>query len=972
MENIQKNSDLMTNDTRLEKLYDCLLTLDADPDRNINLLTMLCGELMHATCALYSHINGGLLCSIGQWRTPAGFNPIDYPEGHICFDVIKTNLDELFIARDLQKSVYAHSDPNVKAYALQTYIGRVVKSHGRNVGSLCAVYQSDNQPSSADEHIMGIIATAIGREEERRQARNELQSSLDMLNSLVRRLPFGVVYENDNRQIVFCNELFTALFNFTTDDIAPGMNSSAVFSRCNTQVASDKKIAEELEKFIVANIPVKCAEFALIDNRTIEVDYLPVISQNQCNGHIFIFRDVTARKQTESLQQLSERSIRTLYEIISTPGLNLSGQLLKFLKLGCERFQIPLGVVTQFTGENLKIVQVYPENAFIRRGQLVPFCNSVCQIPFKTIKPFCIHNAQTSDWKDHPGFVTLNLACYIGAPILVNNKTYGTICFMGDQPRQDCFSNAEEDFIQLMSRWIGTEIERLHAETYHREINLALANAMPGIATLDLDGVYESVNPAYAHFLGNNPEDMIGRHWHAYLNPEDIPVAQNAYRQMMSHGQAEFEAKGIHRDSREFHKHVIMVKRCDDQGIAIGYYCFMRDITDRMELEEKLRQAQKMEAIGRLAGGIAHDFNNLLVVINGYSSMLQDKFDASDSRGNKIKEIFRAGQRAAALTKQLLFFSRRQVIKTTVVNLNQIISNLVNMLKRLIGEHIQLQAALTASPDRIMADVSQIEQIIMNLVVNARDAMPNGGVLTIKTDSIQTPSWLDHELGVSGRMIPAIRLSVHDNGQGMNEATRRRIFEPFFTTKVPGKGTGLGMSVVYGIIMQSNGKIEIQSELGTGTVAVIHFPLADENQISELPVNITATDVNTDTNTILVVEDEDVVLHYVCDTLHEFGYKIIAASNADEALRLAKNSPAPIHLLLSDIIMPGMNGVELAEQMKFLYPHINILFMSGYTDDMLPVDNPQLEAAQIVYKPFTPDVLELAIRQSLNANGSGK
>ncbi len=403
----------------------------------------------------------------------------------------------------------------------------------------------------------------------------------------------------------------------------------------------------------------------------------------------------------------------------------------------------------------------------------------------------------------------------------------------------------------------------------------------------------------------------------------------------------------------------------DAHGNVVGLVGIAVDITERKHLEEQLRQSQKMEAIGQLAGGVAHDFNNLLTVINGYSELLLKDASDDDPRQPLILEIKKAGDRAAGLTYQLLAFSRKQVLEPRVLCLNQQIVNLEKMLRRLIGEHIQIHTALDPHLWPVMADAGQMEQVVMNLALNARDAMPKGGELRIQTTNVD-PQASDMVLPPE---VPAgrfVMLSVTDSGCGMDENTRARIFEPFFTTKAEGRGTGLGLAVVYGIVSQSGGAIDVTSELNRGTSFRIFLPSHEHAGPSAEPQHETLTP-RLGTETVLLVEDEGVVRHLTAYVLREFGYSVLEATNGHEALRIFESTVERIHLIVTDVLMPGMGGPELVKQLTSLRSDLKVLFLSGYTEDALHLEDIAAQSVGFLQKPFTPSTLSRKVRDVLDA-----
>jgi len=386
------------------------------------------------------------------------------------------------------------------------------------------------------------------------------------------------------------------------------------------------------------------------------------------------------------------------------------------------------------------------------------------------------------------------------------------------------------------------------------------------------------------------------------------------------------------------------------------------DITDRRLLEEQLRQAQKMDAVGRLAGGVAHDFNNLLMVISGYTEVMLDQLTLGHPLYAKAEAIQQASDRATTLTRQLLAFSRKQLLELKVIDVNAIVADMERLLRPLIGEDIELTTSLAPAVGCTRADAGQLEQVIMNLVVNAKDAMPNGGKICIRTTSVT----LDDTYRPENTFIkhgPYVMISVSDTGQGMDRETQARIFEPFFTTKEKGKGTGLGLSTVYGIIKQSGGYVFVQSELGRGTVFTIYFPRVDEpSEALAAPASLAAVG---GTETILLVEDEESVRQLVRETLESRGYHVLEAPNGQDALAVASSHPDTIHLIITDVVMPGMSGHELVQQLLPVRPGAKVLYLSGYAEDAFASPLPADGKKTFLQKPFTLQSLSRKVREVL-------
>ncbi|HKW85844.1 MAG TPA: ATP-binding protein, partial [Nitrospiraceae bacterium] len=404
----------------------------------------------------------------------------------------------------------------------------------------------------------------------------------------------------------------------------------------------------------------------------------------------------------------------------------------------------------------------------------------------------------------------------------------------------------------------------------------------------------------------------------------------------------------------------------------IFYSAIVRDITERRRAEEalqkseaQLRRVQKVESIGQLAGGIAHDFNNLLTVINSYSDMLLSETDHRSPLRRGLTEIKEAGYRAATLTHQLLAFSRQQVLKPKVLDLNAVVQNIMKFLRPLIGENINLIICPDPNLARVKADPGQIEQVIMNLVVNAQDAMPHGGQLTIETTNVELADTAPSKKG-SMLSISYVMLTVSDTGCGMDADTQARLFEPFFTTKEPGQGTGLGLSTAHGIVKQSGGHIDFSSEVGKGSTFRIYLPRVEgEVELSEpAPAR---SEMLRGTETILLVEDDERVRSIGQTILQRHGYTILEARNGKEALHLAREHQGPIHLLLTDMVMPGLSGPQLAECLASIRPDTKVLYTSGYTDKVRTHHNLIDLSNAFLQKPFTRETLTCKVREVLNS-----
>jgi PAS domain S-box-containing protein len=514
-------------------------------------------------------------------------------------------------------------------------------------------------------------------------------------------------------------------------------------------------------------------------------------------------------------------------------------------------------------------------------------------------------------------------------------------------------------FQDITARRVADESRRLQSAALH-----AAADA---VVITDCAGVIEWVNPAFTQITGYTVEEAVGK------NPRDL-IRSGKHAAAFF---AEFWATIL--AGRRWHGEVINRRKdgslysedqsvtpiLDASGAITHFVAIKRDITERLQLEAQFRQAQKMESVGHLASGIAHDFNNLLTVINGLSDLILEQIAQDDPVHADVQEIRHAGDRAATLTRQLLAFSRQQILAPQVMNINTVVAGMESLLRRLLDEDIDLVVVPAPGLGSVKADPGQIEQVVANLTVNARDAMPQGGRLTIETQNVTLDENFACQDGVAVTPGPYVALVVSDSGIGMDEATRARIFEPFFTTKGPGKGTGLGLATVYGIVKQSHGFICVDSEVGRGTTCKIYLPQVTEAAGADQPGP--TVDSTAGTETILLVEDNAGLRKLTIRLLERAGYTVLGAATGEEALSLLERQGDSAHLLLTDVVMPGMSGRQLAEQLAQTHPGIKVLYMSGYTSDNI-VRRGVLDAqVSFLGKPFTASRLLRKVREVLDS-----
>jgi two-component system cell cycle sensor histidine kinase/response regulator CckA len=513
--------------------------------------------------------------------------------------------------------------------------------------------------------------------------------------------------------------------------------------------------------------------------------------------------------------------------------------------------------------------------------------------------------------------------------------------------------------------------ERKRREDDLSRLAAVVESSYDAIIGLTPEGIILTWNRGAERIFGYSAEEAIGQSI-LFLSPPNLPVESPTFLEKVGRADAveHFETLRAKKDGTHIQIALTLSPIKNSDGQVVGVSGVARDITESKHLEEMLRKAQKMEGIGLLAGGIAHDFNNLLSVIIGYSEILLDGTHLDTKMHSQCEEIKKAGDRAASLTRQLLAFSRQQILAPKVLNLNTVVLETGKMLKRLIGEDIEFRTTLDPTLGSVKADPGQIEQVIMNLVVNARDAIPEGGKIVIETSNAELDDKyaIRHPPSIAGRYA---LLAVSDTGIGMDEETRSHIFEPFFTTKELGKGTGLGLSTVYGIVKQSGGFIWVYSEIGHGTIFKVYLPRVDEAVQQSQPCE-SAPELFRGTETIFLVEDEESVRTLTRTLLEEAGYTVIEASNGIQALEAAGSYSRPIHLLLTDVVMPGMNGPTLADSMLVTHPKMKALCTSGYTSTFANFSGLVDRGVRLLQKPFSRDMLLRKVREVIDSQeGAG-
>ncbi|HXN50113.1 MAG TPA: PAS domain S-box protein, partial [Bryobacteraceae bacterium] len=776
---------------------------------------------------------------------------------------------------------------------------------------------------------------------DRKAAQARLQAQHERFQSIIENTDAGYFRIGLDGCFKDVNPAWLRMYGFTRKEEAVGLHFSAV------QKPDDLAAAEDVVARITRGESHGGGEFSRM-RRDGTVSYHtfsanPVFDGTRVIGVEGFLLDISDRKMADQARQRSEERYSSLFDSVNE-GIAL------------HRLVLANGVPANYV--LLDVNRRYEEIVGIKRehvaNRLATEVYATPDAPYLTEYASVVKTGEPLRFETY--FAPMDKH-FVVSVARMGEQEFATIFFDVTEQKRT------QEALQRASSAI------VHAERHYRLMFNSGSDAVlvHKLGEDGLPGRFSEVNDNACRQLGYSREELLRMRPVEIDAPEEHAKIAIRARALAAEGQVLWEGVHIARDGQripvEVNTHLV-----DLDGSKTIISC-VRDITERKEaeaakasLEEQLRQAQKLESVGRLAGGVAHDFNNLLTVINGYSDFLLLRLSADDPSRRFAEEIKKAGERATSLTKQLLAFSRKQVIEPRVLDLGAVIAESVPMLERLIGEDIVLETHLDGLQGQVMADPDQLHQVLMNLAVNARDAMPDGGRLTIETGNVHLgrESTAVQSGGAPGRYI---LMAVSDTGQGMDQAVRQQIFEPFFTTKELGRGTGLGLSTVYGIVRQSGGWIDVWSEVGVGSSFNVYLPRIDACPVPEGDAD--AAHAQGGGETILVVEDQEAVRSFAKTCLEQYGYHVIDGADGEQALAAAKAHPGHIDLLLVDVVLPGMNGRELAERLKELRPSIKVLFVSGYTADVIAQRGVLERGVAFLHKPFTPGQLTAKVRDVL-------
>jgi PAS domain S-box-containing protein len=775
-----------------------------------------------------------------------------------------------------------------------------------------------------------LLLTVFRDTTDRKQAERALRESEGRYRSLVESSADGI-FVNKGGRIVFANPALLRMLGADSPDQVLGRSPFEIIHPDYHPL-----VRERIRAILETRRPVPFIEekYVRFDGTTIDVEIAAAPFEDRGEVAILVTsRDVTERKRAEDALRREREFVRLVLD--TDPNLifvkDADGRFVLANKALADLYDTtPEGLVGRMPGRDLPAPAELPE---YRR---------VDQEVLRTGRPVAVDETNTRPGGRTRWFHTIK------APLALPGGTTHVLGISADVTQR-------------------RQVEEALRE--RKELFRTVLNHVPcGVFRKDRDSVYLGCNDQIARDLGlASSEELVGRtERDVALDPEEAARSRECDLRVVETGEPLLNVEEVQTRPGGT-KAVILTSRVplrDASGAVVGVLGVYQDITDRKRIEEQLRQAQKMEAVGQLAGGVAHDFNNLLTIINGYSDLLLQTLPADDPSRVLVEEIYKAGQRSAGLTRQLLAFSRRQVVAPRVLDLNALVCNAGKMLRRVIGEDVRLTTALDSGLCTVRADPGQIEQVLLNLAVNARDAMPTGGRLTIETRNVD----LDDDYARThpgARGGPHVLLAVSDTGCGMPPEVKARVFEPFFTTKGPGKGTGLGLATVYGIVQQAGGHVGVSSEVGVGTTFEVYLPRENTPAAAKPRSGLLAPPRGTET--VLLVEDEDGVRALTRCVLTGCGYTVLEAAEGDEAVRAAAGHTGPIHLLVSDVVMPGPGGRAVADRVAELRPGVRVLFVSGYTDDVVVRHGVLQEGVSFLQKPFSPIVLAHRVREILDS-----
>ncbi|HYM75276.1 MAG TPA: PAS domain S-box protein [Candidatus Dormibacteraeota bacterium] len=783
---------------------------------------------------------------------------------------------------------------------------------------------------------------------------------LQFLEQMFQALPDGLSIADSDHRVLWANETFVRMFGYETAEVLGQPLENLVVP--SNRLAESRWVTEALAKGerITLETKRRKKDGTLLD---VSVSCAPLVLDGKVSGFYAGYHDISDRKRVEALSsalyRVAEKSssahdLQQFFAAVHSIVDELMHAQNFYIALhdpATDTLSFPYFVDEQDSPPVTKKIGRGLTDYLIRTGEPLLATPEVLQA-MEDRGEVARNGSRSLDW--------------MGVPLKVNNHTFGALVVQ-TYSKNIRYGERDKEILTFVARQLASAVEIKRNEQALRRSEARyrslVQSSVYGIYRSSLEGRFLDVNPALINMLGYASAEEV-----LLLDPEKDVFAQSEEHarlidEFRCSGRLDgFEVKWKRKDGSAITVRVSgrAVSSADEPADVLE--AIAEDVTDRRALEDQLRQAQKMEAVGRLAGGVAHDFNNLLMVISGYAEVILAELDLSSPLHEKGRAIQLAADRATTLTRQLLAFSRKQLLELKVVDVNAIVQDMERLVRPLIGENVELVTMLAPQAAHTRADAGQLEQVIMNLVVNAKDAMPSGGRLLIQTQTTVVDE--NHRRGQQFiRLDSYVMLSVSDTGMGMDRETQSRIFEPFFTTKEKGKGTGLGLSTVYGIVKQSGGYVIVQSEVGRGTTFHIYLPLV-EGAAEQSSVSVQDT-ASGGTETVLLVEDEESVRQLVRDTLTARGYRVVEAEHGEAGVAAAAALQGKIDLVITDVVMPGMGGREMVKLLAQTRPDTKVLYLSGYTEDAIVNDGSIEKGTAFLQKPFTLQNLSRKVREVL-------
>ena len=785
----------------------------------------------------------------------------------------------------------------------------------------------------------------------------------------------AVITTDTQGRITFMNPVAEGLTGWPAAE-ALGQEAAVVFSVIaeETRAATQSPIATVLREGVTAEL----ADGTLLvsrNGREIPIDdsAAPIIDeQGNVSGVVLVFHDITERRRARDQIQRHNRELALLNRIISASVMTPDPTMI--LEIACRElavtFNLPQVAVVLLNEKKTLVASVVEHQAENEQSGLGESIRAegglIARYLRKQKSPLMVNNIRNDSLlvRMRNRLHQHEIHSLVLLPLIVDGEVIGGLGLGAKEPFY--FSSDAVKLAQSAADQIALALRQARLSEVQQRLTTAIEQTAEGMVVTDDRQTILYVNPAFERISGYSRQDLLGQSLLFGSNdPENSAYYQEMWPIVQTAGVWSGRMVNHKKDGTPYTVDTTATAVRQESGEIVSYVILQRDITREIALEEQFHQAQKMEAIGLLAGGIAHDFNNLLTAINGFTELAQSRLETNDPLQSYMSKILHSGNRAANLVSQLLTFSRKQVIQPKILSLNTVVTQTSKMLERIIGEHIPIRASLESDLWPIKADPTQLEQIIVNLAVNARDAMPQGGWLTIKTTNITLSAHddADHLDVPPGNYV---LLAVEDTGVGMSKEVLAHIFEPFYTTKEIGRGTGLGLATVYGIVQQSKGHIRVSSDEGNGTTFKIYLPsqveaqvhLAEDSQAESWPMG---------TETILLVEDEPAVREMAACSLRDQNYTVLEASNGQDALHIWQHHGESIQLLLTDLVMPGLNGQMLADTLVQSHPSLKTLFMSGYSDEMAFLNGEIKTSAPFIQKPFSLRLLVHKVREVLDS-----